>query len=846
MLSGTTATLIAVSIPGPGDGESDWSLRDLGWHRLRDLSRPEEVFQLLAPDLASSFPPLRSLDAIRHNLPQQLTNFVGRDGELTHLAAQLDSHRLVTVVGPGGTGKTRLALQGAADLLDRFGAGVWFVDLSPLQDGSLIASTALTALGERERPGEGPSTTLAALLKDGDALLILDNCEHLVAASASLVDSLLRACPRLRVLATSRLPLQVHGEQVLPLGPLSLPATDWLDGDAANRPSGSAAIFALQTCEAVRLFLDRAMLVRPDFRIDERTAAAVASVVRHLDGIPLALELAAVRLRSMTIDQIGARLNDRFHILTGGSRALLARQQTLRAAIDWSYDLLGPKERVLFARLAIFRGGWTLEAAEEVCADAEGPEGGDGMEAWEVVDALGLLVDHSLVVLDAGNDDRAPRYRFLETIQAYARERLNASTELAPMTARHLQWLEGLSAEVEAQRNTPAGASWLMLLDPERDNLRAALEAATAGQAPAGPALAIASRLWWPLAARWGHGREWLQRLEILLDRLGPSADLESLARATYCVGLCAKGTGDNDKARSSIEQALGLARRGGLQVLEAWCLNDLGNAARGRGELALARDLLLPSLALKQESCSPWDVAITLNNLACVAFASRDMAEVRRLLLQGSHMAEEAGAWGMQGEYWGTVGYLDLMEGNVEEARRKLTAADKAARASGELQRQIVVSDYLMVLEVGTQHWSAGIAAAATAWRLTVQRAESRPQLLFHGSWLASLVGDHAMGARLAGCATAAPPRHQDLGIHPQDRATMEEAWNRSRQTMGVASWEAAFDDGRRLTPMEGHREALAWVEQVARRLEEEAGAADEPPLEARQALAPYPKRPT
>lgn len=332
--------------------------RFLGEHRLRDLERPESIYQLLVEGLPTEFPALRSLSELPNNLPLQVNTFIGREKELSDVDSLISKHRLVTFTGSGGTGKTRLSLQAGADLLPEFEDGVWLVELAPLTEAELVPQTVAAALRVREEPGRSLQETLLAFLRDKHLLLILDNCEHLLDATARLADAIGRQCPRVHVVATSREPLAIQGEQVYRVPSLSTPD-----------PKRKESLHALGQYEAVRLFIDRALLAQPSFQVTNENAPAVAQICHRLDGIPLALELAAARVRAMPVETIAARLDDRFRLLTGGSRTALPRQQTLRATIDWSYGLLDEKEKTLLRRLSVFAGGWTLEAAERVCAD---------------------------------------------------------------------------------------------------------------------------------------------------------------------------------------------------------------------------------------------------------------------------------------------------------------------------------------------------------------------------------------------------------------------------------------------------------------------------------------------
>jgi len=356
------------------------TLRDMGERKLKDLVRPEHVYQAVLPALPADFPPLRTLDARAHNLPIQSTSFVGREREMHEVKTQLRSSRLVTLTGSGGAGKTRLAVQVGADQIDDFADGVWLAELAPLADPRLVAQELASVFGVREEPGAELLATLLRALKDKELLLLLDNCEHVVEASARLCDALLGGCAKVRIIATSREALRVPGEATFRVPSLAVPD-----------PEAEIDVATLTQYAAVRLFIDRAVAVQSSFRVDPRNAAAIGSICYHLDGIPLAIELAAAQVRSMSIDDINERLNERFRLLTGGARTALPRQQTLRAAIDWSYNLLSAGEQRLLNRLSVFSGGWTLLAAEHVCSSAD-------IDAPQVLDLVTALVDKSLLL----------------------------------------------------------------------------------------------------------------------------------------------------------------------------------------------------------------------------------------------------------------------------------------------------------------------------------------------------------------------------------------------------------------------------------------------------------------
>lgn len=424
LLSDATAGLVVDRLP------EGVSLTDLGMHRLKDLGRPERVWQVVHPDLPSNHPPLRSLDAHRHNLPVQLTPLIGREDDVAALHGLLGEERLVTLTGSGGVGKTRLALAVAADVLDRFPGGVWFVELAGVGDGSAVGSAVLAAVGAHQAPGLSPVEQLIATLPDEPTLLVLDNCEHLVEPCAALVAALLSRHVAVRVLATSRESLAVTGEVTWRVRSLSTPPTE-----------SSVAVPSLSQYEAVRLFIDRARRARPTFVVSEVNAPAIAEICHRLDGIPLALELAAARCRQMSAEQIAVELGDRFHLLTGGARTVLPRQQTLAASVDWSHDRLDELEQVVFRRLGAFAGTFPMEGAEAV-SSALGDLGPVG-----VFDAVSRLVDKNLVAVDE-RPGGEQLYRLLETMRVYALDRARAAGELAALRDAHVRfWLDWLDSQ---------------------------------------------------------------------------------------------------------------------------------------------------------------------------------------------------------------------------------------------------------------------------------------------------------------------------------------------------------------------------------------------------------------
>ena len=449
LVSGVAADLAQGTMPPLA------ALRDLGLHRLKDLAYPEQVYQLTAPDLPLAFPPLRTLDALPNNLPLQLTTFLGRDDEVAAIRALLERSRLVTLVGSGGVGKTRTSLQVGAELLDRYPDGTWLLELAPLRDPGVIESVLATAMGIRGGTGGDGDNAVLDVLRGKKALLIFDNCEHLVRDAATVIDRILRSCPQITILASSREGLGIAGESTFRMPSLAVPA----------RSAGLTADEALRY-GAVSLFVERAQAASDTFALTDENAPDVAEICRQLDGIALAIELAAPRINVLAPRALLDRMKERFRLLTGGSRAALPRQQTMRALIDWSYDLLSEEEQRVFRRVAVFAGGWSIEGATAVCTDED-------LEEWDFLDILSALVDKSLIVteLQAG----AQRYRMLESTRQYARERLAQSGEQARFLRRHAEHFLAFATDLSEHYWDEPALHVRRRAEPELDNLRAAL-----------------------------------------------------------------------------------------------------------------------------------------------------------------------------------------------------------------------------------------------------------------------------------------------------------------------------------------------------------------------------------
>ncbi len=482
------------------DAPANSTFTDLGSHQLKDLASPERVWQVHAPGIDAQFPSLRSVASFPNNLPLQVTSFFGREHEIDEIKQHLADHRLVTILGAGGVGKTRLAVQAGAEVLDHYEDGVWIADLAPINEEQSVVSVVAQSLGVDQSRGALSHDSVARWLHPKQLLLILDDAEHLLDPIARLVDAIIRHCPQVRVLVTSRQALSVSGEKVFRLPSLAVPQ------QPSDRDASAAIHFG-----AVALFVDRASLVDRSFILGENNAATVADICRRLDGIPLAIELAAARLKTMSVTSLAHRLDERFKILTGGSRTALPRQQTLGALIDWSYDLLGESERLLFARAAVFAGGFTLDAATAVCA-------GEGLDRADILDLLCSLADKSLLVIDTSADDE--RYRLLESTRQYAQEKLNASGTSEHFDRANTGYYLALAREYERRSASVELSSWLARVDAEMENFRGVLEWALGEghDAALGGSLAAALETFWWHAGVEAEGRYWVEKALAQLD----------------------------------------------------------------------------------------------------------------------------------------------------------------------------------------------------------------------------------------------------------------------------------------------------------------------------------------
>ncbi len=762
LVSETTASLVDGRLP------TDVALVDLGMHRLKDMARPERLYQLSAAGLAADFPTLRSLDnpALRHNLPVQLTPFIGRSKELAAVSALVAERRIVTLTGAGGCGKTRLGLQVAADLLDGSGDGVWLVELATVADGEAVAPTIAAALGIPEQAGRPAVDVLADALEPQEILIILDNCEHLIGAAAKVTDVIARRCPRVHVLATSREPLGVGGEVIYRVPSLSLPSGDDAESDSAR------------SSDAVALFVDRANAHGVDLSMTGHSSDLIVSVCRRLDGMPLAIELAAARLRSMSLTSLHDRLDHRFRLLTGGSRTALERQQTLRAAVSWSYALLTGSEQALLRRLAAFAGTFDLEAAEAVCGFGD-------IATVEVADLLGSLVDKSLVIVDRADDTVS--YRQLETIRQFAAERLVEADdqEADAVAAAHCAYFLALAEAAAPQLTGPDQRGWFARLEAVRPDLQSALRCAAARPDGIQQALrfAVALRRFW---SRRRDDDGMLALLLPLLDRSDAQADQRLFVTAV--IAACRQPVLRPAPGLQLAKRAVDLARELGDDGMLAEALIALVVKQYNVGEFE--RGHALATEALQHARLVDDDILFTEGLYAQLLFA--DMMEpdaVARLLAEALSSARQSGDRFTTYAISLSASNRALQSGDLQVARGHLERAMSAVEGYGR------DSYFLHTIQLGSVLRQEGDPIGAQAKFAEALRASRRK-------------GDHTgLAYSYLGLACSAADLHN---------------WRRSAELHGVAQrfvdrtefpWQE-LEDGYRRESIDKVRAALGAAE--------------------------------
>jgi len=676
------------------------AFKSLGDHRLRNLERPEHLYQALGNGLETDFPPPKSMEVLPNNLPVQSTSFIGREHEMEEVIRLLDKNRLVTLTGTGGTGKTRLSLEAGARLINEFRDGVWQIELAPVSDGARIPELIAAALGVRDEPDRPLRETLFQFLKGKSVLLILDNCEHLLKPASALSDELLRRCPNLKILATSRHSLGISGEITLPVPPLGIFDT------RLNELTGPNIVERLSQFDAVKLFIERASAVRPDFAVTNANAPALAEICSRLDGIPLAIELAAARVRVLDLDQIAARLDDRFRLLRGTSRGNLPHQQTLQALIDWSHDLLSDSERILFRRMGVFIAGRTLEALETVCA-------GDGIEDFEILDLLQELVEKSLVTVER-DGDHGSRYTMIESVWQYAQEKLEASGERAKLRDRHLDYFMSWAEEAAPHLEGPDQKDWLDCAYRELFNFRAAAQwALESGRAEAGlrifvalyrlveirssleetrkvggklldlpgevppkvraDALVAMGRLAWAMD-HYEEARRRHVEARRIFDEIG---DEGGSALTDMLQAFLDRGDGNFALATQRFERGLEVGRRLKIPYIEAGCLSGLGSNLLDEGDVTKARELKEQALKIYERMGDRWIMGLIYWGIVQVAIEQEDYERARSALAQWVKITKDLGNKWIQPYILECYATLAVADNQPERAARIFGAAE-------------------------------------------------------------------------------------------------------------------------------------------------------------------------
>jgi predicted ATPase/DNA-binding SARP family transcriptional activator/DNA-binding CsgD family transcriptional regulator len=722
-------------------------------------------------------PSQESVDPLRHNLPMPRTSFVGLEREMLEVKRDLAMTQLLTLTGAGGSGKTRLALEVARSLVGIYPDGVWLVELAPLSEGNLVSQAVAGALGVQEQPGRPLTDTLVEALHGKEALLVLDNCEHLVEAVARLVNVLLDNSSKLRILATSRETLELKGEVVRPVPALSQP-------DPQYPPTAAD----LEGAESARLFVERATQREPSFTLTMQNVQAVSEICRRLDGIPLAIELAAARVGTLSVKQISERLQDSLRLLTSGGRMTVLRQRTLRGALDWSYDLLSKPERGLFGRLSVFAGGWTLEAAEAVAS-------GESVEENKVLDLLSGLVNKSLVVANTTIEGEV-RHRMLEPIRQYAREKLEESGEFEELQRRHATFFLALAEEGEPAFRGPAEGSWLDRLEAEHDNLRAALTWMLA-QGGRGLALRLAAALTWFWVDR-GHlseGTNWSKRALVR----GSAANESAKASALSGLGYILRAQDDFEGAELCLEEALALheALRNPERVTET--LYHLGWVKLFRGDARHAAALFEESLAAAEESGNQRVSPGVLNGLGWIACDGGNFERAQRLWAEALTMARERRSALGASDALINMGHTELVRGNREHANGLF---EEALVLGQEVGNRYIVASGLKSLGIAATLGGDPIRAKALLKESLAIDAKMGSRIdiaedLEGLAEAATALGEHLRAVQLWG---AAATLHEAAAVSwtPKERLLHEPLLSAARSRLDVAVWETAFAEGK------------------------------------------------
>lgn len=760
-------------------------LRDLGRHRLKDFPAMQPVYQLLAPDLPDVFPPLRTIAERPSNLPEQLQALVGRESDCAQVRGQLQSNRLVSVIGAGGVGKTSIALQTGADVLSEYEDGAWLIELAPV-DAHAVESTIASVLGVTSLVDGSLMEALTAQLRTKNALLIVDNCEHVTHAAAQAIDAILRSCAHVRVLATSREPLGIAGEVVYRLPVLAVP------------PETAVTARDVSQFGSCALFEERARGHLATFAITDANARLLASICRRLDGIPLAIELAAARLRVLTLPQLGERLAERFRLLTGGRGQKLAHHETLRALIDWSYELLSENERVLLRRSALFPGGWTIGAAVDVCA-------GDTFEEWDILDHLATLVDKSLVIVDAQGDEQ--RYRMLESTREYALERLDQSSERGAIAGKHAQYFYGLAQRADAAWADVPATLWIAPLEAELDNVRAALSWCQKADEELGIGLFGAlEAFWWD--AQPMEGRRWSDAYRNWAEQHAHTIEAARYWLATAGIAL---SLAQEKHAASAAGKALDAYVQLKNEAGAAASRRCYGAALMRLGKIAEGESAAAQALQTFRASGNQRLIALGLRTLAAAAILRSDFtaaAEFYREALPLSQALQDTR--GVQ-IISGNLAEIEAACGNFEQA---LVHAQEALEVARVRRDQVIVCTLLTnatayLLELGRAGEAHSMALEALSVSDDIQSEMHATVAIQHLAAVAAKCGDAARAARLLGYVDSAYVRLEN-SREPTEAREYARAVKQLEERLPAGDLAANLQAGANLNAAQAKSEAL------------------------------------
>ena len=767
LLSETTAQVVREHLPKASN------LLELGEHYLKGLARPEKIAQLVLPDLQKDFPPLNSISTATNNLPTQLTSFIGREKEIAEIETLLDSSRLVTLTGSGGTGKTRLSIEVGAQELAYFPNGVWMIELAPLSDPAQIIPALAQAFGLQESPFSPLASLVTDYLHDKKLLLILDNCEHLILACAHLADDLLHRCAALKILASSREALGIGGEM------------------AYRTPS-------LADSESTRLFVERARAANSQFSITDSNHSSIAQICSRLDGIPLAIELAAARTKLLSVDQIAARLDDRFKLLTGGSRTALPRQQTLRALIDWSYELLSEEERALLRRLSVFAGGWTFEAAEFVCPN------------YDVLDLLTQLVNKSLVVVD-NDGSESTRYHLLETIRQYARDKLLDAGESFEVRNIHSQYFLQIAEAAEPQLLKADSGKLVSLLENERDNFRVAIEWTTENDIESALRIVYALQLFWTRNRYQSQGRilaeAVIARAEAVPPLEGEAAFQHKvlIARALSTLIVVAISQGDNQYAREVSAKCEFYARGIGDKALVARALSYSCIGRLSVGDIEGVEIGSREALQCARESEDAFALGLSLGMTSeYLLITGKDPEMAREYASQSTKILKAGGYQWTYALILLGIGMVSKYKGDLKFARENLGNVLPLFREMGDIQRVTMIQSEFGHME----RYEGNLDKAEQAYRetiLTWQKIGHRAAVANQLEFLAYIAIAHGQGERAARLLGAAEALREKINIQmsPFERIEYDKQVAELRNGMDEKSFSNLWSEGR-LTTME------------------------------------------